>query len=176
MLFGIFRRDKNRLLIDKLHGEIVAGSRRPALFSDYGVPDTLEGRFESLTLHAALTLRRFNQLPAPAPELAQELTDGVFRFLDANLREMGVGDVTVPKRIKIMAEAFLGRSGAYVEALSGSDEMLEAVLVKNVFAGQGGDAPRLARYVRRVEAGLAAASFDQLQSQPLPFPDPLAVV
>jgi len=133
MIFAMFRRSDNDKVIDRLHGDIVAAVRQPSLYADYGVEDTFEGRFELLTLFATLLVRRLASLPSPAPEAAQELTDRVFSELDAAMREMGVGDLAVPKRIKKFAAAFLGRRNAYDAAL-GADthDQLEAALARNV--------------------------------------------
>ena len=79
MFFGLFRRSANRAVIERLHAVLVAASRQPALFTGLGMTDTFEGRFESLTLHAALVLRALNALPAPGPDLAQDLVDSIFR-------------------------------------------------------------------------------------------------
>ncbi len=106
----LFGRASNRRLIERLHGEIVAAARNRVLFTDFGIEDTFEGRFESVVLHAALALRRLHALPAPGPDIAQDLADALFRNFEVALREIGVGDANVPKRMKAMAEAFLGAS------------------------------------------------------------------
>lgn len=172
MILGLFRRSSSEAVVQRLYAALVAASRQPSLYAYLGVPDTFEGRFESLTLHAALLVRRLQACAAPGPQLAQDLTDTVFAHFDRTLREMGVGDTTVPKRMRTLAEAFLGRSRAYEEALRGGDEELAATLARNVAAS---DTPGLARYV--------AASVDALARQPLqgfidgelPFPDASAV-
>ena len=128
MIFGLFRGTANRRLIDRLHGEIVAAARDPVLFTQYGVADDLDGRFESVALHAALVLRRLNLLPPPGPQIAQDLADAVFQHFDIALREMGVGDISVPKRMKTLAEAFLGRAAAYDRALAAGHAALCAAL------------------------------------------------
>ena len=102
-------RRANRKLIDQIHGKIVAAARRPALYADLGVPDTFDGRFEMVTLHAGLVMRRLMKHSDAGAELAHELADSVFRHFDVALREMGLGDIAVAKRLKRMAEAFYGR-------------------------------------------------------------------
>ena len=185
-MFGkFFRASRNRAFIDKIHGDIVAAARHPAFYGEYGVPDTLEGRFELLTLHAALVLRRLTRAPAPGPDLAQDVSNAVFRHFDVALREMGVGDITVPKRIKKMAEAFLGRAQAYDAALlQGNDQQLGAALARNVYgrppvdlAGAAASSAhwRLARYARASEAVLAGAAPDKFGRDGLAFPDPTAI-
>lgn len=174
MIFGLFRRDPHRPVIAKLHGDIVTAARNPALYRDYGVADTLDGRFELLILHAGLLLRRLNAAAAPGPEWAQSLSDEVFANLDAGLRETGVSDIGVPKKMKKLAEAFMGRLGAY-EKTFGDEAALAAALARNVYADQGGDAPRLARYVRAALTRLETFSPETLAVEPSPFPDPFAI-
>lgn len=168
-LFGRRRAKANQQLIERLHGEIVAAVRRPAFYLDCGVADTFEGRFELLVLHAGLLLRRLNEAEAPGPEVAQELVDTLFRRLDADLRELGVGDLAVPKRMKKLAEAFLGRSAAYEAAFGAGEEALAAALSRNIFdGGPGGTA--LARYALAARARLAETSLEACLLDPLPFP------
>jgi cytochrome b pre-mRNA-processing protein 3 len=174
MMFRLFRRSANRELIDRLSGEIVAASRHSALYADYGIEDSLEGRFEALALHAALVLRRLNQMAPPAPEIAQELTDALFRSFDAALREAGIGDISVPRHMKALARAFLGRAGAYDRALRGAAPELEAALLRNVYEGRGNPA-RLARFVKAANDALAGAPLDALIGGKIPFPDPSAI-
>jgi cytochrome b pre-mRNA-processing protein 3 len=133
------------------------------LFTDIGVADSFEGRFELLALHVALVLRRLSQLPPPAGDVAQDLTDLFFRRLDEALREIGVGDLGVPKRMKVLAKAFYGRAAAYDKALSDKDskELVE-VLRRNVLDGKEGDAAVLATRVDMVEHRLAELSLDSL--------------
>ncbi|MDB5644084.1 MAG: ubiquinol-cytochrome c chaperone [Hyphomicrobiales bacterium] len=176
-MFGLFKRNPNRVLIDKLHGEIMAGVQQPALYLDCGVPDTFEGRLEMLILHTAATVRRIEQLAAPGPELAQDVMDGVFRHLDGTLREMGVGDITVPKRIKKHAEAFAGRTLSYARALEENGEAaLRVALARNVLRDETrADAPethRLAAYVRAVEARLATYDLNHFLAGTIGFPAP----
>ena len=177
MIFALFRRSANARLIERLHGEIMAGVRQPALYVEYGVADTFDGRFELLVLLMVLFVRRLARMPAPGPDIAQELTDQMFAELDAAMREMGVGDLAVPKRIKKQAAAFLGRRNAYDGALDaeGMDE-LQAALARNVY----GEAPegvasahaavRLARYVRAVDAALAGQSIEAIVRGPVALP------
>jgi cytochrome b pre-mRNA-processing protein 3 len=112
----------------------VAAARRPALFLEGGAPDTVMGRFETLTLHVALVLRRLRDLPPPAGEAAQDLVDRFFAGLDDAMRQIGIGDTSVPKKVKGLAKAFYGRAGAYDAALArdASPEALEAAIARNV--------------------------------------------
>jgi len=177
MLMGLFRRSANRRIVDRLHGGIVSAVRRPVLYTGYGVADTFDGRFELLALISTLVVRRLTRLPPPGGELAQDLTDSLFRGLDDDFREMGVGDLAVPKRIKKFAAALLGRRQAYAAALDLSDNAaLVDALWRNVHSGNlAPDDPavaRLACYARAVEAALATTPLNSLMEGPLPFPDP----
>lgn len=168
--FGRKRALADQQLVDRLHADIVAAVRRPAFYLDYGVADTFQGRFELLTFHAGLILRRLNDAEAPGPALAQDLVDTIFRHLDSGLREMGVGDLAVPKRMKKLAEAFLGRSAAYDAALRESENALAEALSRNMFdGGDGGKA--MARYGVATHRRLDETSLDALLERPVPFPD-----
>jgi cytochrome b pre-mRNA-processing protein 3 len=170
-MFSLFRRSANWALIDRLSGEIVAAARRPVLFTEYGIEDSVDGRFEALALHAALVIRRLNSLPPPGPEMAQDLADAIFRSLDAALRERGVGDLSVPRHMTTFAAAFLGRAAAYNEALKGDLQGLSAALLCNVYAGHG-NADRLARYVRAAVEALDKAAFEDFLVAKTTFPEP----
>ena len=174
MVFRLFRHSANRHLIDRLRGEIVAAAREPVLFTEYGIEDSLEGRFEALTLHAALVLRRLNRMQPPAPEMAQDLTDALFHSFDGALREMGVGDTGVPKRMRTIAAAFLGRATAYDLALNSGTPELAAALARNVYAGRG-NPDRLVRYVETASQALANAPLDAFTAGQVPFPRPSAI-
>ena len=172
MIFNLFRRRGNAAIVNGLYLAIADAARRPAFFAGWGVPDTVEGRFETLTLHVVLVLRRLKAMPPPAGDLAQDLVDAVFAQFDRALRELGVGDLTVPKRMKTMASAFYGRAKAYEEAFA-DDGLLAAALARNLFgpaepAERAGEA---VAYVRRAAAALDQATFDDFVSARLPFPD-----
>ena len=174
MFFRLIRRSANRQLIGRLSGEIVAAARDPVLFTEYGIEDSLEGRFEAVTLHAVLVLRRLNRMDQPAPEIAQDLTDAIFRSFEVALREMGVGDISVPKQMRTIAGAFLGRAAAYDLALRGGPPTLKAALARNVYDGRN-NPDRLARYVDAANDALVKVSLDAFTLGPVPFPEPAAV-
>jgi cytochrome b pre-mRNA-processing protein 3 len=170
----LLRARENRRLIDDLHGRIVSAARRPALFlRPYSVPDTIEGRFDLLVLLTVLLLRRLEALPEPGPEIAQEVVDAMFEHLDADLREMGVGDLAVPKRMKKLAEAFGGRSSAYRAALEANGQTFTTALARNIY-GCGdidGRVNALAAYCREAVARLEQTDLVEILADP-PFPDP----
>jgi len=144
--FSRSRSDADRT-IGSIYGMIVARARERGFYEGFGIPDTVDGRFDLLLLHLWMVLRQL----APAgsqTRLSQGLFDHFCSDMDANLREMGVGDLTVPKRMQKFGEAFYGRSNAYNSALTAGHEALAQALCKNVFNGaQLEQARRLASYV-----------------------------
>jgi len=173
MIGRLFRRaNARRQAVEGLHVALSMAARESGLYLRLGVPDTVEGRFEALCLHAILVLRRLNRLPAPAAEVAQDLVNSVFTQLDASLRELGVGDMGVGKRMKKLGAAFYGRATGYDAALDAGDwEALRAVLVRNVLGGEG-DGAGLAAYVQASDDALAGADLDALLGAGPPFPEP----
>jgi cytochrome b pre-mRNA-processing protein 3 len=140
--------------IEVIYGMIVTQAREPLFYRQLGVSDTVNGRFDLLILHLWMVLRRF-RCAEGATNLSQALFDRFCEDMDANLREMGVGDLTVPKRMQAFGEAFYGRSAAYDAALADGDEALAKALCKNVLNGEGMDNARaLATYAKRAMAGL----------------------
>jgi len=174
MALGLFRRRKDAAPIDRLHGEIVAATRQPALYEAYGVADTFEGRFEILALVSSLVVRRLMHFQPDGATMGQDLTDRLFERLDDDLRELGVSDIAVPKRMKKLAAGLLGRRAAYDAALSaGSDEQLAECLARNIHNGRlAASDPRtarLARYTRAVEGALAEAPIEAFSRGPAPL-------
>jgi cytochrome b pre-mRNA-processing protein 3 len=174
MILNLFRKDPRALFVEELGRRIEGAMREPALYLRLGVPDTVEGRFESLALHLILVLRRLRGLPEPAKEVAQDLVDGFFRQLDASLREMGVGDMGVPKRMKKLAQVFYARAAAYDAALDlGEPDGLARALGESF--GRPEEAFRgLAAYALAAEAALADMSLDDLLGGGPLFPHPAA--
>lgn len=165
-MFGFGRRAAEGRLVAAMHTAIVEASRDPALYGERGLPDTVEGRFESLTLHALLVLRRLRQLPAPADVVAQALVDAVFAHLEIALREMGVGDFGVPKRMKKLAEAFYHRTDRYSAALDArSAQALSRELAERL--GVGPEAlTGVAAFALAAERELATCDLQRLQAGP----------
>jgi cytochrome b pre-mRNA-processing protein 3 len=155
-----------------LYGAIVAQARHPAFYREFGVPDSVEGRFEMIVLHLVLFWRRARADAAMRP-LGQAVFDQFCRDMDDNLREMGVGDLAVPKRMQRLGAAFYGRAGSYDRALAAGGDGLAAALARNVFGNEMtvAVARALATYVLEAERALAAAG--ALAAHGLEFPDPL---
>ena len=166
-MFGLFKKDPRRDIVLALYKRVADASRAPWLYLEAGVPDSVEGRLESLTLHALLVMRRLKALPDPAPEVAQEFIDVLFQHVDHGLRELGVGDVVVPKRMKKIAQNFYGRVNAYAEPLDQGDQLvLAAALDRNI---PGVASARLVPYLLASEGLLSAMSLDDLLNATMLF-------
>jgi cytochrome b pre-mRNA-processing protein 3 len=117
-----------------LYGAIVTQAREPVFYRDFGVADTVDGRFDLIVLHAFLVFERLKKLGPEGAALAQAVVDLFFMDMDRSLREMGVGDLAVPKRIKTMAESFAGRSTAYHDAVARRDQAaFGGAIARNLF-------------------------------------------
>lgn len=169
------RRREREAVAQRLYAAIVAAARRPEFYREGGVPDTLDGRFELVTLHAYLVLHRLRLEPAAA-EPAQTLFDAMFLDMDESLREIGVGDLGVGRRIKQMGQAFYGRAAAYDAGLAAADPaVLEAALARNLYGTVSPPPPslgRVAAYMRTVTDDFAKIPFDRLLEGGLAFPEP----
>jgi cytochrome b pre-mRNA-processing protein 3 len=146
-----------------LYTAAVSAARDPLYFEQLGVPDTLDGRFDLVGLFAALLIQRLHALPAPGRDLAQAVFDAMFADMDFNLREMGVSDLSVGKRMRDMWEAFHGRAQAYQAPLEEGDlAALAAALARNVWRGAApaGMARSLAVAALAQHRALAAQALD----------------
>ena len=156
ILKRFFRKDPALETAEKLFATAADRARAPIFYAEMGVPDTVEGRFEMTALHVWLVLRRLKGKEPGTRTVAQKLFDVMFASFDDALRELGVGDLVVGKKVRKLAENFYGRAQAYDGALKESDEALAKALARNVYeSGDAGIAVRLAGYVRR-----AARSID----------------
>lgn len=159
MFAKLLKRTPETPVAEKLYLTIVGQAREPVFYADYGVPDTPLGRFEMIALHAYLVFRRLKSGEQADGALAQGVHDVMFADMDRSLREMGVGDLGVGKRVKKLAVNLYGRIAAYDEGMdAGDDGVLIAALNRNVFAevDEGSTQPdRLAAYLRAQEAALA---------------------
>jgi len=177
--FNPFRKSRiaSRGTIETIYGMIVTQTREPVFYRDMAVPDTVDGRFDLLILHLWMVLRRLKVLDGGV-ELSQALFDRFCADMDDNLREMGVGDLTVPKRMQAFGEAFYGRTAAYDLALAGGEEPLAQALCKNILNGQGIESARgLARYTQAAIAALSrldkVAMLDPSVLKSWKFPEPV---
>ncbi|MBM3517409.1 MAG: ubiquinol-cytochrome C chaperone [Alphaproteobacteria bacterium] len=154
-------------------------ARLPAFYAaPIGVPDDVDGRFDLLLLHVFLVVRRLRREGDAGAPLAQALCDALFADLDRGLRELGVGDMGLRRRMRVMAQAWGGRSVAYEDALAAGTQALEATLARNLYGRQGvtgAAAAALAEYVREADRVLAAQDARALnlgQVAFAPLPDP----
>ena len=178
MIFGWFRRNPQPGTIAALYGAIVAQARNPSFYLGFGVPDTIDGRFDMILLHLALFCRRLASEGEAAGSLRQDVFDMFCRDMDDNLREMGLGDLSVPKKMQKMAAAFYGRLDAYDRALAAAgDGELALALARNVLgeATPSASAHRLAAYVRAAARRLDDAPIAAMMAQLPCFPDPATV-
>ena len=158
--------------IEAIYGTIVAQAREPAFYTDCGVPDTVDGRFDMVVLHLWMVLGRLREFQN-GQDLSQRLFDHFCADMDDNLREMGVGDLTVPKRMQAFGEAFYGRSAAYDSALHAGEEELVAALNRNILNGRAIDnARRLAAYVKAAMSALAEFDENRFVAGTWQFPSP----
>lgn len=175
MIFPLFRRRTRPDTISALYGTIVAQARMPRFYLDYAIADTVTGRFDLIVLHLAPVLDRMAVEPA-LRDLAQRLFDRFWQDMDHNLREMGVGDLAVPKRMRQLGEAYYSRDQAYRTALAAAGtDMLADALARSVYDGapSNPDAPRrLAAYMREAVRDLGAQDAADLAAGRLRFPDP----
>jgi cytochrome b pre-mRNA-processing protein 3 len=144
------------------------------IYREFSISDDMEARFEVLVLHLFLVLNRLSA-EQPGQALGQGVFDRFCQDMDDEMREMGVGDLTVPKKMRRVADAFYGRSDAYRASL-GDEDAMTAALAKNVYGGTNSErASALARYVRAVNGNLARADVAELAAARLAWPDIAAI-
>lgn len=175
-MFGrFFNRDRQgERIASALYGAIVARAREPGLYADLAVPDSVSGRFEMLVLHLILLSRRLKTAGEPARKAGQDVFDLFCREMDNSLREMGVGDLSVPRKMREMGEAYFGRSAAYEAALSANDaEALAVAFERIVFDGKAPDnvSQALARYALASAEELRRQDDEAILTAPA-FPEP----
>ena len=150
-------RERQTSAHERLYGEAIAIARRPDLFAKYGVTDDVDGRFDALALVVSLVMRRLKGMGDEGRDLSQHLFDSMFADMDLSLREMGAGDLGVSKRVRVMAEAFMGRLDAYTTAIDNEDfDALAGALERNLLRGVNSPDARQSGLVDYVLA-LAAA-------------------
>jgi cytochrome b pre-mRNA-processing protein 3 len=172
---GRARRDAAHVL----YLALVEQARQPVFYARWGVPDSRDGRLELVNLHAILVMRRLREEGVPGQELAQTLFDVMFADLDRHLREWGVGDLSVGKQVKKLAQSFFGRATALDPLLAGTDpEALDDVLRRNVYTEAVSPEPlairRLGAYLTEQGCRLAAQDGAALLSGHVSFAIPEA--
>jgi len=172
---GLFNRDPAAAAAQALYAQVVEQARLPGFYRDLGVPDTLDGRFDMIVLHAFLVLHRLTTEGQAQGPVGQALFDLMFADMDASLRELGVGDLSVGKKVKQMATGFYGRVAAYEEGLAAGDDALAGALRRNLYGTTTADAGHvtaMAGYVRRQATALAGQPVAALNGGAVRFTAP----
>jgi len=170
---------QRRDIVHGLYLEICEQARKPQFFTEFSVPDTLEGRFDMVALHAFLVIRRLNAEGDGGREASQELHDVLFADIDQNLRASGVGDFGIGHKVNRLSKAFFGRLLAYDDALGATDAgdtALIDALRRNVY-GRGDPGSevlrRMAAYVTAQAEALAAVPSSEVLNGQIAFTDPI---
>lgn len=163
---------------DGIYAAIVRQARQPEFYGHWEVPDTIDGRFEMIALHAFLVLHRLKS-ESDARDLAQAVLETMFADMDRSLREIGASDLGVGRKVKVMAEALYGRMAAYEQGLAAGDDSLVPALRRNAFGtiADPGRPSRLALagiagYMRAAAAELERQSVAELAGDGPRFPPP----
>ena len=158
----------------KLFDKTVEQARNPHFYAEWDVPDTVEGRYDMITLHMVLVLRRLGDEREATQGFAQTLFNVMFKNMDQSLRELGVGDLKVAKKVRELAEMFYGRAGVYEVGIFDQDvPALASALSRNVWSEEAAPyAPDLARYTIAAAATLSAQPISALISGEVRFPEP----
>jgi cytochrome b pre-mRNA-processing protein 3 len=166
MIFGLFgKKNNNQAIVDRQYEALTSAARMPALYERLGVPDTVMGRFEMLSAVMILFFRRTRASATSGQEIAQEIVDAFFQDIDYSIRELGIGDNTVPKRMKKLAGMFYGRLEAYSKAMDAGDaEALAVALGRNIHPKEADpvDMRALADWMFSAEKHLSAQSEDTI--------------
>jgi cytochrome b pre-mRNA-processing protein 3 len=177
MIFGLFgKKNGNRRIVERQYASLTKAARHPYLYEELEVPDTVMGRFEMLSAVLILYFRRTRAASTSGQEIAQEIVDAFFEDVDHSIRELGVGDVGVPKRMKKFAGMFYGRLESYAAALDAGDrEGLSAALRRNIHPEAGTDAPSmagLAAYLFAAEQAMTSVSEEDIRTGALTVVEP----
>ncbi|MBU1304497.1 MAG: ubiquinol-cytochrome C chaperone [Alphaproteobacteria bacterium] len=173
MILSLFRKKSDPAPVYAIYNVIVAQSRQPRFYADWQVPDTVTGRFDMISLHMALVFRRLRSETGTSKDFSQAVFDLFFKDMDRSLREMGTGDLGVPKKIQKMGSLFFGLLAALNAAMDSNDPIaLEAVLSRNVFDGVPNDhVGALVDYMLRQDRALAGQAAADIISGNLHFED-----
>ncbi len=180
MFARLFRRTKTSDAALTLYEAAVRQGRDPLFYSALGVPDSLDGRFEAISLQVWLLLRRLAREASPGeapPALAQELTEVFFADMDVSLREIGAADIGVGRRVKRMIEGFYGRIKAYdaglVARLAGESALLDEALARNLYGtveSRADQRAAVAAYLLAADRALAAQPLAEVAAGRPAFP------
>lgn len=177
-LGGFFKSNPQDSNARILYERVVSQARQPGFYRDCGVPDTVDGRFELIALHAFLVLHRLKAEPGDTEDLGQALFDVMFQDMDQSLRELGAGDLGVGPRVKRMAQGLYGRIAAYEAGLEGPEGELETGLKRNLFGTatpEPGQVQAMAAYLRDAVDALTQWDPANIEAQGPEFGLPPAV-
>ena len=183
-MFERFRRERakarsNAAIVDDLFSGIAAAARHPTLYTVHGVADSVMGRYEMMALHTWLFQDRARGGSPALEAMAQDVVDMLFREIDSTLREIGIGDTTVPKRMKKLARMVYGRWEAYGTALATGDRPAFAEAIRRNVYSEGGDslgADSLADYALRSNEALRAQDEAAFLAGRIHFAEPVSTV
>lgn len=167
-------RDTTPDTVYAVYTALVDQARRPDFYTKTAVPDTIDGRFDMIVMHLVLFYRRMAVENPEARAFAQNVFDVFVKDMDRSLREMGVGDLSVPKKMKKIGESYFGRSEVYGTALDEADPSALADAVnRNIFADDANEAAadRLAAYMLRAEKALSDQSAQALMAGSIDWPE-----
>lgn len=175
MIFGLFKRKSgNTAIVERQYALLTSAARQPYLYTDLDVPDTVMGRFEMLSATLILYFRRTRSSARAGQQIAQEIIDAFFEDVDHSIRELGVGDAGVPKKMKKLAGMYYGRLESYATALEAKDGLALAAALRRNFHPDGGDAApsmeALAAHLLAVEAKLAEVDEEVVETGQLHIP------
>ena len=176
-LFQRSAHSRHKAIAETLYREIVRQSRCPEFYLAQEVPDTADGRFDLIALHAFLILRRLRGESTDSVALAQALFDHMFLDMEHNLREMGVGDLSVGRQVKAMVASFYGRIAAYDDGLADDDDALAAALSRNLYRNatpRPAAVRQMAEYLRREAEIVATHPLELLMRGEIAFGPPPA--
>jgi len=171
-------------VVHELYAQMVRHARFPLYYDELAVPDTPEGRFEILAIHLGLAVRHLSSLDDQGRELSQELFDLMVADLDENMRELGVGDLSVGKQVKRLASQFYARLAALTERFApkdaadgddGSRQALRSMLETNIYGGKApssANIDHLEAIVTKLKEALDENAPEDLKAGRLTLPDP----
>ena len=175
-MFSRFKRQRQlRQQADGVYVALVAQARTPAFYVELAVPDSFDGRFELVVLHVYALTRGLAGRAAPMQELSRHVMEAMVDDLDRTLREIGVGDMSVGRKVKQMAAAFYGRAAAYDAGLAAGEQELRAAIARNVYAGSPPEdhvVSAIASYLRKAIETVARTGDDSIMSGDIAFPVP----
>lgn len=167
MLSALFKKSTTATLPEQLYGGLVTQARSPVFFTDLGLPDTVMGRFDALSLHIYMLARRFRaEGTNPTMDLSQEIFDLYVSDVERALRELGIGDTSVPKKKKKMIRSFYGQIEDFDAALEDMNETIiaEKVTARYLIDSQSTDPATLTRYMLETEKHLKAQEIKDIMS------------